>query len=240
MPSRPKTVHTALIALFLLPALAACGNDEGSDGSQGAAGGSTVQVTASDKTCDIDQAAFAAGPTTVKVKNTGSQTTEVYVYGADGAAFNKVMSEVENIGPGTSREMKVDLVAGGYEIACKPGQKGDGIRTKITVSGEGGAKVKAADRSVAFTTIDYTFEGLTTSTVKLGETIKFEMVNTGLANHEFELFGPDSKVIGEIGPTKSGDQANVTFTFDKTGTYSYICDVDDHLARGMKGTFVVG
>jgi iron uptake system component EfeO len=44
-----------------------------------------------------------------------------------------VMTEKENIGPGTSATVAVDLAAGAYEVACKPGMTGDGIRTALTV-----------------------------------------------------------------------------------------------------------
>ena len=74
---------------------------------------------------------LTSGSTTFAVTNKGTEVTEVYVYGDD----DKVMGEVENIGPGTSRDFTVDLSAGSYEVACKPGQVGTGIRTPITVSG---------------------------------------------------------------------------------------------------------
>ena len=51
------------------------------------------------------------------------------------AVVTTVVAEVENIGPGTSRDMTADLAPGTYEIACKPGQTGDGIRAQLTVTG---------------------------------------------------------------------------------------------------------
>lgn len=115
----------AAVGLLALPVLAACGNDS--------AGGPQVAVTATDDACQVAKADLTAGGTTFAVTNKGTQVTEVYVYGQDDGAFTKVVSEVENIGPGTSRNMNVDLDAGTYEIACKPGHQGDGIRQKITV-----------------------------------------------------------------------------------------------------------
>ena len=50
------------------------------------------------------------------------------------------MGEVENIGPGLSRDLHVELPAGTYETACKPGMIGDGIRGAFTVTGVGGAR----------------------------------------------------------------------------------------------------
>lgn len=84
----------------------------------------------------MDPTDLPAGPTTFEVTNTGSSVTEVYVYGEENGEYTKVISEVENIGPGTSRDMAVDLASGTYEIACKPGQTGDGIRTEFTVQPE--------------------------------------------------------------------------------------------------------
>jgi iron uptake system component EfeO len=66
--------------------------------------------------------------------------TEFYVY----AEGDRIMQEVENIGPGLTREMRVELPAGQYEGACKPGMVGDGIRTPITVTGE--AAVSLSDQ----------------------------------------------------------------------------------------------
>ena len=40
------------------------------------------------------------------------------------AAGDRVMGEVENIGPGLSRDFRVELPAGAYETACKPGMIG--------------------------------------------------------------------------------------------------------------------
>lgn len=125
-------------ALSALPAaavllLSACGGGS-DDGS-----GPQVAVSASDSACEVAETELAAGPVTFNVTNDGSQVTEVYVYGEEDGEFNRIISEVENIGPGTSRDLSVDLSAGTYEVACKPGQTGDGIRQQITVTGEGGS-----------------------------------------------------------------------------------------------------
>src|SRR5919205_754930 len=61
----------------------------------------------------------------------GNKVTEFYVY----APGDRVMGEVENIAPGLSRQLHVELPAGSYETACKPGMIGKGIRTALTVSG---------------------------------------------------------------------------------------------------------
>ena len=117
-------------ALVLAAALAGCSTDDEGGGS--ASGDDVVDVTAGDDSCDLSDTDLQAGVQTFEVTNEGSQVTEFYVY----AEGDRIMQEVENIGPGLSRELRVELPAGDYEGACKPGMVGDGIRTGITVSGE--------------------------------------------------------------------------------------------------------
>jgi uncharacterized cupredoxin-like copper-binding protein len=213
--------------LLLALALTAC--------SDGAGKGDAVAITATDTECTVATTALKAGKNTFRVKNDGKDVTEVYVYGEN----DRVVTEKENIGPGTSANFSADLSAGKYEIACKPGEKGDGIRTGIEVTGEGGATQAAATREIEFEAKDFAFEGLDQFSPKAGEAVKFEMENEGPAEHEFEVFGPDGKVLGEIGPTKKGDENEVVLTLATAGTYTYVCDIDDHKSRGMQGSFTV-
>ena len=128
MPSSPPSRIPALIvaALLAVPALAACG---------GGTSGPSVKVTAGDTSCAVAKTSLTPGKTTFAVHNSGSKVTEVYVYAKSGSGFTKTVEEAENIGPGTSRNLTADLSAGTYEVACKPGMTGNGIRTRITVGG---------------------------------------------------------------------------------------------------------
>ncbi len=196
-----------------------------------------VAVTAGTTSCDVAKTDLPAGTTTFKVTNDGDDVTEVYVY-ADG---DEVKGEVENIGTGTSRDLAVDLTAGTYEVACKPGMKGDGIRTKITVTGRGGKATPDPDRTADVTAIDYSYEGLDGLAFTKGETVEFAMKNAAPAErHEMEVFGPDGKAIGEVGPTKAGATGTVVLTLPKAGTYKVKCGIDDHAKKGMTGSFTVG
>jgi plastocyanin len=195
-----------------------------------------ISVTSTNTACAPARTTFAAGKLTFKVLNRGNKPTELYVY----ATNDKIIGEVENVGPGTRRELTVDLGEGRYELACKPGQTGDGIRAPITVTGSGGSgnASTAAGRDVEVTAKDYSFD-LPDPKIKVSETIRFELKNRGGEDHELEVSGPDGKVLGKTDTIKSGKTGDVTITFAKAGTYRYICDVDDHLERGMKGTFTV-
>jgi iron uptake system component EfeO len=114
-----RSLLPAAIGLLLVGT--ACSSD-----SKGA-----VQLTATDSACRPETTTFDAGTVTFDVKNDGNKVTEVYVY-SDG---DHIEGEVENIGPGTTKKLTVDLEAGKYQLACKPGQTGKGIRVPITVKG---------------------------------------------------------------------------------------------------------
>lgn len=133
----------ALLVLPLLLGLTACGGS-------GTPSGSKVAVSAGDTSCAVATTSLPAGTHTLAVTNTGSDTTEVYVY----AAGDAIAGEVENVAPGTSRDLVVQLRAGDYQVACKPGQKGKGIRTALTVSE--GASAAPADPRLAAAVTAYT------------------------------------------------------------------------------------
>ena len=128
-------------AVALLCALvlgtAACGSDQKPGGT------GELEVTASDTRCAVPKTSLPAGRHTFAVSNKGTKVTEFYVY----AAGDRVVGEVENITPGLRRTLVVDLAAGTYQAACKPGMVGDGIRTALTVTGA--AASQAANEKLA-------------------------------------------------------------------------------------------
>lgn len=225
--SHPRPL-ALLCAAFVVVGVAGCSDDEGS--------GDAIAITDTGSACEVAETELAAGPIAFEITNSGDQVTEVYVY----APGDKVVTEKENIGPGTKADLNVDLAAGEYEIACKPGMTGDGNRTEIHVTGEGGEALETTyDREVEFDGVDYAFEGLDDFTATIGEKIEFKMHNTGEQIHEFEVFGPDGDVLGEIGPTDPGEEGEVILTLADEGDYTYVCRIEDHEEQGMKGTFEV-
>ncbi len=126
----PRLV-AALVAGVSLPALAACtSNSSSSDGGDGR----TITVTSSDDACELSTDSAPSGRLVYKIKNTGSKVTEFYLYAADG---QRIVGEVENIGPGLSRALVVNAPAGKYVPTCKPGMEGKGIRSTFTVTDSG-------------------------------------------------------------------------------------------------------
>src|SRR4051794_21591055 len=131
MRARSRTSLAAATALAAL-ALTACGGSADTAPPEESTG--AIAVAAADDTCEVAAGDLDAGVHTFSVTNTGSQVTEFYVY----AEGDRVMGEVENIAPGVARDLRVELPAGNYETACKPGMVGDGIRSDLTVTGEAG------------------------------------------------------------------------------------------------------
>ncbi|MFI5529518.1 iron uptake system protein EfeO [Kitasatospora sp. NPDC051853] len=127
MPVRRPYLAALLTVAVAGVALTACTEQKKDVSADG-----TVQVNATDSACELSKTTFAAGPVNFSVTNKGSKTTEVYVYAAD----DKIVTERENIGPGTKATITAEIKAGEYEVACKPGMVGDGIRQKITVTGD--------------------------------------------------------------------------------------------------------
>ncbi|MFG2289955.1 iron uptake system protein EfeO [Streptomyces sp. NPDC048595] len=138
---RPSAV-AAIAAVAAVTAVAGCAakNDGKAGGGKG-----TIEVTATDSSCELSAKEFPAGHVRFAVRNKGSKVTEVYVY----APGDRIVTERENIGPGTSTEITAEVKAGSYEIACKPGMKGDGIRQKVTASGKTTAAKRAPELDAA-------------------------------------------------------------------------------------------
>ncbi|NUR09025.1 MAG: peptidase M75 family protein [Nocardioidaceae bacterium] len=125
-------IAAAVVAALALPAMAAC-----TDNSAAGSGGDdrTIHVTSTDDGCELSTDNAPSGNLVYQVQNDGSQVTEFYLYGKDGL---RIVGEVENVGPGLSRNLVLNVPAGHYVPACKPGMKGRGIRSHFTVTDSGG------------------------------------------------------------------------------------------------------
>ncbi|WP_369257291.1 iron uptake system protein EfeO [Geodermatophilus amargosae] len=207
-----------LLTAGLLAALttAACSSpDTGSGGASGGQAAETVPVAASDDACDVASSELPAGTHQFQVTNSGSQVTEFYVY-ADG---DRVMGEVENIAPGLTRELLVELPAGAYEAACKPGMIGDGIRSDLTITGE--AVQLSEDETLAQAGADYQRYVQSQTGALLEQTTAFvDAVKAGdvegakalfpVARTYWERIEPVAEVFGDLDPLidgREGDQA---------------------------------
>ena len=140
-----RRVRAALVALpvVALSVLGGCtANNQGGSGGTNAAGSNTINVKITDKGCEVS----------FKISNEGTVPNEFEVL-----TENKlqIVSEKENIGPGTSTELTTALKEGTYYSACKPNMVGalvGATQLKVTKGKEvavGGDVKKLEEQAVA-------------------------------------------------------------------------------------------
>ncbi len=174
-------------------------------GGKSTTGSGSIAVTATDTACTVSSLNLPAGTHVFAVKNTGSKVTEFYVYGAG----DRVVGEVENIAPGVSRELHVELPAGSYQTACKPGMVGDGIRSTLVVTGSAAALSEDALLAAASKNyeqyIQVQVDSLVTQTgafaaaVKAGDIAKAKTLYP-LARTYYERVEPVAESFGDLDP----------------------------------------
>ncbi|MEZ0076009.1 iron uptake system protein EfeO [Planotetraspora sp. GP83] len=206
---RTATVLTA--AALALAGLTACSSTSGSGGTGTTTAAAEpgkpgkIAVAATDTECQVGTAQLAAGTSTFAVTNNGSKVTEFYVY----APGDRVMGEVENIVPGLTREVVIELPPGAYEATCKPGMSGKGIRNPLTVTGE--HKPLAADAKLAEAVASYKAYIKSQSDTLLVKTKEFaDAVKAGdiakakelfpVARTYWERIEPVAEVFGDLDP----------------------------------------
>ncbi|MFD4527089.1 iron uptake system protein EfeO [Streptomyces sp. NPDC058470] len=120
------SVATAVAGAAVLTAVTGCTEKSDTSSSD-----NLVEVTATDSKCEVSRTEFPAGHVKISVENKGSKVTEVYLLFPD----DRIVTERENIGPGTKQTVTAEVKAGDYRIACKPGMTGDGIRQDVKATG---------------------------------------------------------------------------------------------------------
>ena len=126
---RKSVAVSAALAIGGVLMLSACTeNVEPSDAS------GAIEVDSGASDCEVSAAEAPSGNLVFNVTNSGNEVTEFYLLGEDGL---RIIGEVENIGPGLSRDLVVQAGPGSYFTACKPGMVGDGIRAPFVVTDSG-------------------------------------------------------------------------------------------------------
>jgi iron uptake system component EfeO len=103
MPSSLLRLAALPLALLAAATLSACGGSS-AEGGAAASADNVVNVDATDTKCKLDKTDFDAGTVQVAIKNNGSKVTEVYIYQG-----KRIVTEKENIGPGTSYKLTSSL-----------------------------------------------------------------------------------------------------------------------------------
>lgn len=89
----------------------------------------TVAITAREFSFAPDRVRVTAGQITFKIKNDGKLEHEFEIFKGE-----TLVNEVEDIAPGLTRDLKVDLAPGDYTFACKlAGHEESGQKGQLTV-----------------------------------------------------------------------------------------------------------
>lgn len=107
----------------------------------------SIAVNATDTECAVDTAEATSGTITFSVTNDGSKVNEFYVLGENKLT---IIGEVENIAPGATRDLTVQVGPGDYFTNCKPGMIGAGVgQAAFAVSGDAVATSQEDDAVIA-------------------------------------------------------------------------------------------
>ena len=110
-----------------------------------------------------------------------------------------------------------------------------GIAAGVFVPGGSANPVRSSATTTRITVNASEFKfTLSKSSVPVGATVIFTIVNKGKISHDF-------KIAGQKTPTLApGTSAKITITIKKAGRYAYLCTLPGHAGAGMKGSFAVG
>jgi iron uptake system component EfeO len=214
--SRRSRAGIATAVLASAAALAGCTSTAPAPPASGGAGGAPadagpISVRAADDACEVGASEAAAGTITFSINNAGSKVTEFYLYDTG----DRIMGEVENIGPGLTRQLIVEVPDGGsYTTACKPGMVGDGIRAPFTVTGQAQRSVDQ-NTQLAEATAGYKryvasqIEALVPRTQEFVDLVKTGQVDQAkalfpIARTYWERIEPVAESFGDIDPKIDG------------------------------------
>ena len=134
MTTRLRPAAVVILAAGLALGLAGCTDNSNAVAAGGIAAPGALTVVSTDDGCQVSAVQAPSGTLTFSVANKGSKVTEFYLLAQDRL---RIVGEVENIGPGLTRDLVLRAAPGSYFTACKPGMKGDGIQAAFTVTDSG-------------------------------------------------------------------------------------------------------
>ncbi len=217
------TIGTRHLALPVLPIvvvlalpLSACSLTES---NQAPKSNGKITVTSDDNACKVSTTSAPAGNLVFTIKNAGSKVTEFYLYGADN---QRIVGEVENIGPGLTRSLVVRAAQGKYHTACKPGMVGKGIRADFTVEASNRSSAIAGVSQADITSATDKYAGYVKDQTRLlvPQTRQFVAAYTGghdararslypLARSHFERVEPVAESFGDLDPKTDSREADL-------------------------------
>lgn len=142
MSRRSAAFLPVVVGAALMQLLTACGG-----GGAGGDDASSVPATLHDGAIELSQATVPAGRVRLMVENQGTMTHEIEVFAGDDTEIPvsnnvadtsgmELVDEVEDIAPGLTPTLDLDLEPGDYVVICNlPGHYEMGMVTKLTVTG---------------------------------------------------------------------------------------------------------
>jgi plastocyanin len=212
---RPTVRRLAPLVLLAAVACGGGGAKSGHEGHDAAGGALTIDAAA----CSLSNEHLEAGKRSFAVRNGDGATV---TFEADGAQLPAERS---------GDQITVDVPDGHLTVRC------GGKSTDVHVVGA--TTEEKPSRDVEVTAVDLRFEGMDGFTAKTGETVRFSVRNNGGTTHEFDVLDADGTSLGGSGHLAAKKAGEAVVTFEKAGTYTYLCRVDSHDKAGMKGTFTV-
>ena len=186
----------------------------------------TVDSSASD--CAVSESEAPSGAVSFSITNSGDQVTEFYLLADDEL---RIIGEVENIGPGITRDLVVQARPGDYYTVCKPGMIGAGIgKAAFTVTDSGAELVADGDDSalVDAAAVNYVayiknqVEGLVTSTTTFLDAYRAGDDDTARSLYAptraaYERIEPVAESFGDLDPKIDFREADVEEGTEWTG-----------------------
>jgi iron uptake system component EfeO len=185
----------------------------------------TVDSSASD--CAVSESEAPSGAVSFSITNSGDQVTEFYLLADDEL---RIIGEVENIGPGITRDLVVQARPGDYYTVCKPGMIGAGIgKAAFTVTDSGVDLASGNDEeAVAAAAVNYVayiknqVEGLVTSTTTFLDAYRAGDDETARALYAptraaYERIEPVAESFGDLDPKIDFREADVEEGTEWTG-----------------------
>ncbi|MBX6750068.1 MAG: peptidase M75 family protein [Micromonosporaceae bacterium] len=145
---RLKALSIPVAVAAVAVGVAGCVRNEPEEGT------TTIAVTSTADGCEVAPNTVTSGTLRFEVRNEGDDVTEFYLLAEDKL---RIIGEVENIAPGTSRTLTFLAQPGSYFTVCKPGMVGPGVgEAPFTVTGDAVAVDSSDEEAFAAAVASYT------------------------------------------------------------------------------------
>ncbi|GAB2463578.1 iron uptake system component EfeO [Conyzicola lurida] len=225
-PIRARALVAVSLSAAALLALSACVANNPAATEDAAATALTVDSSASD--CAVSASEAPSGTVSFSITNSGDQVTEFYLLADDEL---RIVGEVENVGPGITRDLVVQAKPGDYYTVCKPGMIGEGIgKAAFTVTDSGADLAADGDDAelVDAAAVNYVayvknqLEGLVVSTTTFLDAYRAGDDETARALYAptraaYERIEPVAESFGDLDPKIDFREADVEEGTEWTG-----------------------